>query len=240
MIALAADRIEAGHASFAIAGGFESMTNSPWILPDYRKGKRHGDVTIRDSMILDALWDSNLDVHMGEIAEHLVDRAGDEYDLSREHQDQYALESHRRAAEAIEQDVFDDEIVPVETDDGTVERDEGPRPDSTIDDLAQLSLTFRDTGSVTPVNASKLADGTGVVLLVDADEAANANLDPMAQLVDDDLVYRNPDEFKEAVGDVVEDLLDANDLHVEDVDTCWINEAFAAQSVYVMEWVGIP
>ncbi|AFK21178.1 thiolase family protein (plasmid) [Haloferax mediterranei ATCC 33500] len=239
-ITLAADRISAGRATFAIAGGFESMTNAPWILPDYRKGRRYGDVTIRDSMILDSLWDVNLDVHMGEIAERLVDRHDDTYDLSREAQDRYALESHKRAAAAIEAGDFDEEIVPVETPDGRVERDGGPRPDSTMDDLASLPSAFRDDGTVTAANASKLSDGAGVVLLAADAAAQEMGVDPMAELVDYRIVYRDPDEFNEAVGDVVETVLTENDLTVDDIGTCWINEAFAAQAVYVMERVGIP
>ncbi|WP_152041622.1 thiolase family protein [Salinigranum salinum] len=239
-ITLAADRIAAGRASFVVAGGFESMTHAPWILPGYREGKRHGDVTLKDSMLLDALWDVNLDVHMGEITERLVDRFGDEYDLSREAQDAYALESHRRAADAIEAGRFDAELVPVDTGDGTVDRDEGPRPESTMADLAALSPAFRPEGTITPANASKLSDGAGVVLLADGDTAADAGLDPMLRLVDYDFVYREPDEFNEAVGDVVERLLAANDLGVDAVDAWWVNEAFAAQSVYVMERLGIP
>ncbi|MFT4882852.1 MAG: acetyl-CoA C-acetyltransferase [Natronomonas sp.] len=239
-ITLAADRIAADEADIAIAGGFESMTNAPWVLPDYRKGKRHGDVTLKDSMILDSLWDVNLDIHMGEIAERLVDRHGDTYDLSREAQDRYAIESHRRAAEAIDEGVFDEEIVPVETRDGRVERDEGPRPESTMADLAELPPAFREDGTVTAANASKLSDGAGAVLLADPDTAADLGVDPMAELVDYDLVYRSPDEFNEAVGDVVERLLDANDLGVADIGTFWINEAFAAQEVYVMERLDIP
>jgi acetyl-CoA C-acetyltransferase len=239
-ITLAADRLTAGRASFAVAGGFESMTNAPWILPGLRSGKRHGDVTLKDSMVLDALWDVSLDVHMGEITERLVDRVGDEYDLSRARQDEYALESHRRAARAIEDGRYDPEIVPVETPSGTVDEDEGPRPESTAADLRDLRPAFRSDGTITPANASKLADGAGAVLLADADAAADAGLDPMARLVDYDLVYRSPDEFNEAVGDVVERLLDRNDLVVDDLDACWINEAFAAQSVYVVDRLGIP
>jgi len=245
-IALAADRIDAGRADFCVAGGFESMTNAPWILPDYRKGKRHGDVTLQDSMILDSLWDVNLDIHMGEITERLVDRVGEDgradgvYDIGRTAQDRYALESHRRAAEAIDSGVFDPEIVGVETPDGTVERDEGPRPESTMDDLSRLDPAFRADGTVTPANASKLSDGAGAVLLADESAAADAGLEPMATLVDYDLVYREPDEFNEAVGDVVERLLDDTDCSVDDVDSFVINEAFAAQSVYVMERLGIP
>ena len=239
-ITLAADRIAAGRASFAVAGGFESMTNAPWVLPGMREGKRHGDVTLKDSMLLDALWDVTLDVHMGEITERLVDRFGDEYDLSRDAQDRYALESHRRAAAATADGRFDAEVVPVDTGAETVARDEGPRPESTMDDLARLAPAFRPDGTITPANASKLSDGAGVVLLADADAAADAGLDPMLRLVDDTVVYRAPDEFNEAVGDVIEKLLAANDLGIDDIDACWANEAFAAQSVYVMERLGIP
>ncbi|WP_255191380.1 thiolase family protein [Natronobeatus ordinarius] len=235
-ITLAADRIAAGRSKFAVAGGFESMTNAPWILPEYRKGRRYGDVTLTDSMILDSLWDVNLDVHMGEITEGLVDRE----DVSRAAQDRYALESHRRAAEAIDTGAYDPELVPVETPDGIVERDEGPRPESTFDDLAALAPAFREDGTITAANASKLSDGAGVVLLADAEAAADHGLEPMATVADYDLVYRNPDEFNEAVGDVVEGLLERNDLAVDDVGAWWLNEAFAAQSVYVMERLGIP
>ncbi|WP_306059053.1 thiolase family protein [Natronococcus wangiae] len=235
-IALAVDRIDAGRADLAVAGGFESMTNAPWILPDYRTGRRYGDATIKDSMIMDSLWDVNLDVHMGEITERLVDRE----DVSREAQDEYALESHRRAADAIESGAFDDEIVPVEAGEETVDTDEGPRPDSTLSDLADLPTSFRDDGTITPGNASKLSDGAGVVLLADADAAAERGLEPMATLVDYDVAYRDPDEFNEAVGDVVASLLERNDLAVDDVDAFWINEAFAAQSVYVMDRLDIP
>ncbi|ADB63796.1 acetyl-CoA acetyltransferase (plasmid) [Haloterrigena turkmenica DSM 5511] len=235
-ITLAADRIDAGRADLAVAGGFESMTNAPWILPDYRTGRRYGDVEIKDSMLLDALWDVNLDVHMGEITEGMVDREG----VSREAQDEYALESHQWAAEAIDSSAFDDEIVPVETDGETVETDEGPRPDSTLEELAELPTSFHENGTITPGNASKLSDGAGAVLLADEAAANERGLEPVARLVDYATAYRDPDRFNEAVGDVVENLLERNDLAVDDVDAYWINEAFAAQAVYVMDRVGIP
>jgi acetyl-CoA C-acetyltransferase len=136
--------------------------------------------------------------------------------------------------------VFDSEIVPVEAGEETVEHDEGPRPESTSDDLAALSPAFRPDGTITPANASKLSDGAGAVLLGDAEAVADAGLDPMARLVDYDFVYRAPDEFNEAVGDVVERLLDTTGTDVADVDAFWVNEAFAAQSVYVMQRLGIP
>ncbi|WP_440772617.1 thiolase family protein [Natronorubrum sp. DTA28] len=235
-ISLAADRIAAGRDEFAIAGGFESMSNAPWILPGYRKGRRYGNVELEDSMLLDSLWDVNLDVHMGEITEGLVDREA----VSREAQDEYALGSHQRAAEAIESGTFDDEIVPVETNGETVDTDQGPRPDSTLEKLAELPTPFAEDGTITPGNASKLSDGAGAVLLADEAAAADRGLEPMARVVDYATAYRDPDRFNEAVGDVVADLLERNDLAVEDVDAYWINEAFAAQAVYVMDRIGIP
>jgi len=138
-IALAADRLEAGRADVAIGGGF-------------------------DSMILDSLWVVNLDVHMGEITERLVDREGDRYDLSRATQDRYAHESHRWAADAIDDGPFDEEIVPVETPEGSVERDEGPRPESTVEDLGALPTAFREDRTITAGNASKLSDGAGAAI----------------------------------------------------------------------------
>lgn len=235
-ITMAADRIDAGRADVTLAGGFESMTNAPWILPDYRTGRRHGHVTAMDSMILDSLWDMNLDVHMGEITEGLVDREG----ISREAQDEYALKSHRLAAEAIEGGTFDAEIIPVETPEGTVERDEGPRPGSTLEDLAELPTPFAKDGTITPGNASKLSDGAGGVVLANETFADDMGLDAPCRLTDYQVVYRPPDEFNEAVGDVVEELLEENQLDVGDIDAFWINEAFSAQSVYVMDRLGIP
>jgi acetyl-CoA C-acetyltransferase len=236
-IALAVDRIDAGRTDLAIAGGFESMSNAPWILPDYRTGRRYGDATLKDSMLYDSLWDVSLDVHMGEITEGLVEREG----VSREAQDQYALESHQRAAEAIDSGNFDDEIVPVDVDGGTVETDEGPRPESTRSDLGSLPTPFRDEdGTITAGNASKLSDGAGVVLLADADAAADRGLEPMATVVDYKVVYRDPDRFNEAVGDAVASLLDRTGLDVANVDAFWLNEAFAAQSVHVMNRLDIP
>jgi acetyl-CoA C-acetyltransferase len=235
-IALAADRIAADRAEFAIAGGMESMSNAPYLLPDYRQGRRHGDGRVVDSMVKDGLWDSDYDGHMGEITEDLIERE----EVDREAQDTYAARSHRRAAECIEEGVFDAELVAVETGDGLLERDEGPRPDSTTESLGQLNPAFRDGGSITAGNASKLADGAGCVLVADEAAAHEAGFGVMARVEDYATVYRSVDEFNEAVGDVVESLLAANDLAVDDVDLFEINEAFAAQTVYVRDRLGIP
>jgi acetyl-CoA C-acetyltransferase len=235
-LALARDHLVAGRAEFAVGGGFESMTNAPWILPGYRKGKRYGDVLARDSMLLDALWDLSYDAHMGELTEDLVER----FDLAREDQDRYALESHTRAAAAINSGAFDPEIVPVKTPEGVVERDEGPRPESTLETLGSLATPFREEGTITAGNASKLADGAGVALLATAAAAEREGLDPMLEFVDYALAYRDPRWFNVAVGKAIDRVLAANELVVEDIDVFEVNEAFAAQMVYVMRHHDVP
>jgi acetyl-CoA C-acetyltransferase len=230
------DHLAAGRAEFAIAGGMESMTNAPHVLPGHRKGKRMGDATLKDSMIYDSLWDVSYDAHMGELTEALVEREG----ITRERQDAYALESNERAVAATEAGLFEDEIVPVETPDGVVEVDEGPRADTSLEALGRLPTPFADPGTITPGNASKLSDGAGFVLLATAEAAESAGLEPMARVSDYAVQYRDPKWFNDAVAAAVEALLEQNDLAVEDVDRYEVNEAFAAQMVHVMDRVGVP
>jgi len=234
-IALAVDRIAADRAEIAVAGGMESMSNAPYLVREHRTGRPHGNSELTDAMVYDALWDVGYDAHMGELTERLVEEHG----ISREAQDEYALRSNRNAAESVEEGVFDEEIVPVEVDDHLVTDDEGPR-DTSLDQLGRLSPAFREDGTITPGNASKLADGAGTVMLADAEVAAERGLGPMVHVEDYAVVYRDPAEFSQAVADAVEELLDRNDLAVGDVDHYEINEAFAAQSVYVRDRLGIP
>jgi len=234
-IMLAADRIAAGRADIAVGGGMESMSNAPYLLREHREGRRHGNTELVDSMIFDALWDVGYDTHMGELTERLADA----HDISREQQDRYALRSNRHAAESIEEGRFDEEVVPVEVGDRLVTTDEGPRADTSLDRLAQLPPAFREDGSITPGNASKLADGAGGVILASAEAAREHGLGPMVHVEDYAVAYRDPAEFSQAVGDAIERLLDRNDLAVDDVDHYEVNEAFAAQTVYVRDRLGI-
>jgi acetyl-CoA C-acetyltransferase len=235
-LTLAVDRIEAGRASVAVAGGTESMSNAPYLSTETRKGRRYGDVRLRDAMIHDGLWDLGYDEHMGALTERLVDEA----DISREAQDEYALESHRRAVAAIEDGSFEDEIVPVETGAGPVEVDEGPRPDTDLDRLGSLPPAFDPDGTITAGNASDLSDGAGALLLASEDADAVDGAEPMAEVVDYAVAYRDPQWFGKSVADAVENLLDANDLTVDDVGFFELNEAFAAQMVYVGDRLEIP
>jgi acetyl-CoA C-acetyltransferase len=235
-IALAVDRIAAGRATLCVAGGMESMSNAPYLLREHRRGRPHGNTELTDAMVYDSLWDVGYDAHMGELTERLVDGHG----IAREDQDEYALRSNRRAAGSVEEGVFDEEIVPVEVGDRLVTEDEGPRPDTSLDRLGRLDPAFREGGTITPGNASKLADGAGAVMLADAEAAAERGLGPMVHVEDYAVAYRDPAEFSQAVGDAIERLLSRNDLAVGDVDHYEVNEAFAAQTVYVRDRLGIP
>ena len=235
-ITLAADRIAAGRADIAVGGGMESMSNAPYLLRELREGQRHGNTELVDSMIFDALWDVGYDAHMGELTERLAET----HDISREEQDRYALRSNNHAAESVAEGVFDEEVVPVEVGDRLVTEDEGPRPDTTLDRLGQLPPAFRDGGTITPGNASKLADGAGGVVLASVEAAREHGLGPMVHVEDYAVAYRDPAEFSQAIGDAIEELLARNDLTVGDVDHYEVNEAFAAQTVYVRDRLGIP
>ncbi|EMA01043.1 acetyl-CoA C-acetyltransferase [Haloarcula vallismortis] len=235
-ITTAADRIEAGRASVCFAGGMESMSNAPYLLPDMRGGRRHGNSELVDAMIWDSLWDKHYDAHMGTLTEELAT----EHDISREAQDEYARRSNHRAGEAIQSGEFTEELVPVETSDGLITEDEGPRPDATLDRLAALPPAFVDGGTITAGNASKLSDGAGAVVLADAETVDREGLGPMAHVEDYAVAYRDPSEFSIAVRDVVSKLLARNDLAVADVDHFELNEAFAAQMVYVADELDIP
>lgn len=235
-VMLAVDRIDAGRAEIAVGGGMESMSNAPYLVREMREGRRHGNTELVDAMVFDALWDVGYDAHMGELTEMLAE----EHNVSREQQDRYALRSNRRAAASIEEGRFDEELVPVEVGDHLVTEDEGPRADTSLERLGQLPTAFREDGTITPGNASKLADGAGGVVLASAEAAREHGLGPMVHVEDYAVAYRDPAEFSQAVGDAIERLLARNDLAVDDVDHYEVNEAFAAQSVYVRDRLDIP
>jgi len=232
----AIDRIEAGRVDVAVAGGMESMSNSPYLVRELRGGRRHGNTTLVDAMIYDALWDVNYDAHMGT----LTDRIAERFDISRAAQDEYAQRSNQRAGEAIDAGAFEQEIVPVEADGGLVTEDEGPRPETTAEDLAALPPAFGEAGTITAGNASKLSDGAGAVLLADAEAANAAGVGPMAHVEEYAVAYRDPAEFSLAVCNALRALFERADIGVADVDHFELNEAFAAQMVYVADELDIP
>ena len=182
-VMLAAQAIRAGDAELIVAGGMESMTNAPYLLPEARAGARLGHSKLIDSMIWDGLWDIYNDFHMGMTGEKVAEK----YDVSRAAQDQFAVESHRRAAEATAKGRFDAEKLAVEVKGkkGEVTRfttDENIRADSTIEGLAKLKPAFKEGGTVTAANASSINDGAAAVVVMSGERAAKLGLQPLARI----------------------------------------------------------
>ena len=236
-IVSAAQSLMLGDAEFALAGGAESMSRSPFIVPDQRWGAKMGDVRVLDMMLgtLNCPFGTG---HMGVTAENV---AG-EHDISREAQDAFALESQRRAAAAIEAGHFRDQIVPVEVqikrDTVAFDTDEHPKP-TTAEGLAALRPAFQKDGSVTAGNASGLNDGAAAMVLARADAAEAAGLTPKARI----LGYAHAGVRPEVMGigpvPAVEKLLEKTGLSAGDFDVIESNEAFAAQALAVNKALGL-
>jgi acetyl-CoA C-acetyltransferase len=234
-VALAAQAIRVGDARCIMAGGFESMSTIPYALPAARDGLRLGNGTIVDLLVHDGLWDVYNDFHMGMTAEWVVDT----YNVTREQQDAFAAESHRRAIAAWESGAFAREVTPVtiprrKGDPVVCERDEGPRADTTAEKLASLRPAFkRDGGSVTPGNASTINDGAAALLVCSAAFARAHGLKVRAEITAYGTGAVEPREVMMAPVTAVGRLLDRMGRTVSDFDLFEVNEAFAAQAVAV-------
>ncbi|SFK29222.1 acetyl-CoA C-acyltransferase family protein [Celeribacter neptunius] len=233
----AAQSLMLGDADFALAGGVDVMSRSPYILPAARWGQKMGDVTAQD-MMLGALTCPFGTGHMGVTAENVAR----EHDISREDQDAFALESQTRAARAIEAGLFKDEITPVEVkvkrDLVAFDTDEHPKP-TTLEGLAKLRPAFQKDGTVTAGNASGLNDGAAALVLARADAAEAAGLTPKFRIRG----YAHAGVRPEVMGigpiPAVEDLCRRTGLNVEDFDVIESNEAFAAQAIAVNRALGL-
>ncbi len=183
-IAIADQMIRAGDLEIAVAGGMESMTNAPFVLPKAREGARLGDTPMLDSMIHDGLWCAFDDRHMGQG----TDVVSAELGITREEQDAFAARSHKLAAHAWESGTFAGEVVPVAVPQGkgdpvVVARDEGVRPDTTIEALARLGPAFSQDGTVTAGNASQISDGACAVVVMSEEKAAELGMQPLARIL---------------------------------------------------------
>lgn len=228
----AAQMLMLGDASVALAGGAESMSRAGYLVPAARWGQKMGDTTFVD-MMTGALHDPFGHGHMGITAENVAARHG----ISRDDQDAFAVESHRRAARAIADGRFRDQIVPVEvkTRKGTVafDTDEHVRADATPEDLAKLRTVFKKDGTVTAGNASGLNDGGGAVVLATAEAAARRGLAPLGRIVAYGLAGVEPSEMGMGPVPAVRKALARAGLHAGDMDVVESNEAFAAQACAV-------
>jgi acetyl-CoA C-acetyltransferase len=239
-VMLAAQAIRCGDASVVVAGGQESMSNAPYLLPKARGGFRLGDQTAVDSLVHDGLLDVYNRFHMGETGEIVAER----HSVSRDDADRFALASHERAERATETGCFDVEIVPVSIPGRgdavtTIDRDEGIRPGGTLEALAKLKPAFRDGGVVTAGNASQISDGASALVVTSAREAERRGATPLARVVAYDDSATRPEWVMEAPIGSVKRLLERAHLTIDEIDLVEHNEAFATASCAVAKGIGV-
>jgi acetyl-CoA C-acetyltransferase len=231
--------IQAGDADVVVAGGMESMTQAPHLLPGSRGGYRLGDVTAVDSMIRDGLWCAFDGVHMGAGTEAYVQKAA----ISRDVQDELAAKSHERAAAAMKEGRLAEEIVPVSVpqrkDPIVVDVDEGVRPETTVESLARLRPAFSPDGTITAGNASQISDGAAAVVVVSRAKAEELGLTPRAELVGFGMVAGPDPSLLTQPSRAISRALEKAGRSVADVDLFEINEAFAAVSAASTADLGI-
>lgn len=233
-VALAAQSIQTGNAEIVVAGGMESMTNAPYLLPQGRSGFRMGNATVVDSMIQDGLWDAYYDYHMGMTGENVAEK----YNITRDEQDCYALNSHLKAAAAMREGRFAEEIVPVElpskkrgTEAVVFARDESVREDANIEALRALKPAFKKDGTVTAGNAPGVNDGAAALVVMSARKAKELGLAPLATIRAQATSGIDPKWVMLAPITGVQKVLARAGWTTEGVDLFELNEAFAVQGV---------
>jgi len=241
-VALGQQAIQTGNAEVVVAGGMESMTNAPYLLPQARKGYRLGDGKIIDSMVHDGLWDAFNDYHMGNTGENVAQK----YGITREEQDEYALNSHRKAVSAIKECRFKDQVVPVELPAKKkgaapewLTKDESPREDSSIEALRNLKPAFKKDGTVTAGNAPGVNDGASAVVVMSAAKAKELGLKPMARIVAQAVSGIDPAWVMMAPVDAIRQIWKKTGWTDKDVDLYEINEAFSVAAIGVTRELGI-
>jgi len=240
-IYLADQMIQAGDAEVVVAGGMESMTNAPYLLPGARAGYRMGDQEVVDSMVNDGLWCAFDCVHMGAGTEQYTGSFGG---ITREAQDELAAKSHERAANAIKEGRFGEEVTPVEVpqrkgDPIVVDTDEGVRPGTTTESLGGLKPAFAKDGSITAGNASQISDGGAAVIVTSREKADDLGSTPIAELLGFGMVAGPDPSLLTQPSRAIKRALDSIDLGVGDVDLFELNEAFAAVGIASMKDLGI-
>lgn len=238
-VMMAGNALRSAQSSLVVAGGMESMSRAPYLIPQGRQGYRFGSAEMLDHMQYDGLQDAYQGLAMGNFAESCANK----YQFSREDQDAYAIESLRRANAAIEQGLFTSEIAPVtiasRKGDIIIDTDEQPgnaRPDK----IPQLRPAFVKEGTVTAANASSISDGAAALTLMMADEAEAQGLKPIALIHGYDQVAQEPEWFTTAPVTAMNNTLQRIGWSVEDVDLWEVNEAFAVVAMAALEEIGMP
>jgi acetyl-CoA C-acetyltransferase len=241
-VALAAQAIQTENSSIVVAGGMESMTNAPYLLPQARKGYRLGNATIVDSMVHDGLWDIYNDYHMGITGENVAEK----YGITREDQDEFALNSHRKAVAAIKECRFKAQVVPVELPAKKkgapaviFDKDEGPREDTTIEILRALKPAFKKDGTVTAGNAPGVNDGAAAVVVTSAERAKDLRAKPMVRIVAQATSGVEPKWVMMAPVGALRTIWEKTGWKKDEVDLYELNEAFSVQALAVIRELGL-
>ena len=234
-VGLAAQAVQLGESEIVVAGGMESMTNAPYLLPQARSGYRLGDGKLIDSMIHDGLWDSYENFHMGMTGELVAEK----YGISREEQDRFAFESHQKAIRARKSCFFEAQILPIEVpqkkgDPIVVRYDESPREDTSMEVLAKLKPAFKKDGTVTAGNAPGTNDGAAALIVTSERNAARLGKQPMARIVAQAVSGVEPKWVMMAPVEAVEKLLAKTGWDRDkEVDLVELNEAFSVAAIAV-------
>jgi len=241
-VALGQQAIQTGNSNVVVAGGMESMTNAPYLLQNARKGFRLGNQTVVDSVVHDGLWDVYNDYHMGNTGENVAEK----YKISREEQDEYAVNSHRKAVSAMKECRFKDQIVPVELPakkkgaaPTLFSQDESPREDTTAEVLRGLKPAFKKDGTVTAGNAPGVNDGASALVLMSAAQAKELGLKPMARIVAQATSGLAPEWVMMTPVDAIRLLWKKTGWTDADVDLYEINEAFSVAAIAVTRELGL-
>jgi acetyl-CoA C-acetyltransferase len=239
-VMLAANAIQTGEIEIALAGGMESMTGAPYLLKNARQGYRLGNGELVDSMIGDGLWCAFDNWHMGNTGEVIAER----YSVTREEQDEYAFNSHRKAINAMKEGRFDEEIVPVEIAQRKgapliIRTDEGPREDTSIEALAKLRPAFKKDGTVTAGNAPGVNDGAAALVVTSSKVAHRLGTTPLARIVAQATSGVEPKLVMMAPVIAIQKTLERAGWDLADVDLIELNEAFSVQAVAITRELGI-
>jgi len=234
-VMLAEQAIKCDDASLILAGGMESMSNAPFLLKGVREGIKFGHQNLYDSMLYDGLIDVYSNLHMGNCSEQVAK----EKNISREEQDNFAIESYKRALNAQEKGLFNDEILPIQVKDKLINEDEEPKKVK-FDKIPSLKPVFEKDGTITAANASKLNDGAAVVLVAGEQSIKKYNLKPMVKIISQAAYAMNPQKFALAPIGAIQRSLKKAGLNIDDIDLFEINEAFAMVTLAVIKDLNIP
>lgn len=236
-VMMAAHSVQLGDAEIVIAGGMESMTNAPYVLPKAREGYRLGNGVLVDAMIQDGLWCAFENYHMGNTGEVVAER----YNVTRAQQDEYAYNSHRKAAAAIKAGKFKDEILPVEIPQKkgappvVFDTDESVREDASLEAMAKLKPAFKEAGTVTAGNAPGVNDGASALVVTSLNRARELGVEPMARIVAQATSGIQPELVMMAPVEAIQKVLKKAGWALSEVDLIELNEAFSVQAVAIMK-----